>query len=449
MPYKIKIMLLLLIGCIVSCIFSGSSVTAEASNSVDEYLVRGFSGGFFLVKNSSDTSSCTCIKENGDSILIFSQRNAKIIKAAVSDSYLYLFIEDKSSSDPMMGIFTYDKGGLLKSTSGVEADNTPASAFAADDIYFYYLESNNGKIHKISHDRRPYETVTLQKGITNLFSYNGNVYALSKDSIINVNNADEILSSDIPNFSSSDVIEFYDNICIDDSGKVYSFNEGYGFKYIKTLNYKISFVLSKSYCGVSKNVIYSLSEAGTSIGKYTCDSDIEDACVSGNKAAILCSGEVKIISLKDFAAFNSNTPGSNSGLSSDKNNKITDIENKYQVIDKYVIMSEGTTVAAIKKNIGTSLTFCNDDGKAVTSGKVGTGFRIEYRNNSSVLKKYTIIIKGDLTGEGSVNTRDSKALTDYLLENNDFNETKRFAADLDNNEKIDSIDLLLLIRKYK
>lgn len=53
---------------------------------------------------------------------------------------------------------------------------------------------------------------------------------------------------------------------------------------------------------------------------------------------------------------------------------------------------------------------------------------------------------GDITGEGSVNTYDKRRLTDYLLGKLELTSAQKYAANLDANHLIDSIDLLLLNR---
>ncbi len=455
MTYKIKVAILFLAECILLCIFFPGSAATTEFNTGDRYLCRGFSGGFFLIKNDSDSASCTEIKPSGDSVRLFNQNNVKVVKAVKSETYLYLFIEDRSADGTARGVLAYYQGLGLKSSSGIEDYNIADPAFAADDSYFYYINKGGDTVHKIPNGKKPYETVTLKEKAEIIFNCGGNIYALSKTSVINVNSGNEIPGTDIPDFSSCDEIVFYGNICIDDGGRVYSFNENSGFKYVKTIDNKNSFILGNTYCAASENVVYSYSEAGERVGKYVCGSDIKDITVSGNKAALLCSEGVRIISLRDFKAVNGGSSHSETSRpeTSRPETSRPDSENNditgggiYKVIDKYIIIPEGTTVAAMKKNIdisgGTRLTFY-DDGRQITSGKLGTGFRMKCCGNGSETK-YTIIIYGDITGEGSVNTRDSRTLADCLLEECDLNKEKRFAADLDRNNKIDSIDLLLL-----
>ena len=47
---------------------------------------------------------------------------------------------------------------------------------------------------------------------------------------------------------------------------------------------------------------------------------------------------------------------------------------------------------------------------------------------------------GDITGEGSVNTYDKRKLTDYLLGKLELTSAQKYAANLDANNLIDSID---------
>lgn len=442
MTYKTKIALLFIIGCISFCILSLSyNIFAETAE--EEYLIRGFSGSFYLIKNNNNTASCTSIKSNGESTEVFHQTNANIIKAVTSKSYLYLLVEDNSNQDSFISVFTLLRNGSITSVYAVETDAI-AFTFTADDSYFYFLSSNKNTVIKVNQSRITSDKITLQTNIRNLFNYSENIYALSDNSVINLNDTSRLISSDMPYFSASGVFKFYNNICIDDNGKAYLFDQINGFKYIKSISYEKSFIIDSTYCGVSRNIIYSLSENGSKVGKFTCYSDIYDVCVSENKAAVLYYGGMRIISLKDFTSIKNENSYSEESSYPDK-------ISEYKIVDGYMLVPKGTTIAEVKKHInisdGVALVFYDENGKTVTSGKVGTGFSVAYYKNAYLQRKHTIIIEGDLTGEGSVNTRDSKALTDYLLEKNDLSEAQKFAADLNKDGKTDAIDLLLLIRK--
>lgn len=417
-----------------------------SANSVGSgYLLRGFSYGFYKISNN-DKTTCTSITSQGEETIIFHKSGYKISKAVTSKSYLYVLAE----SEEYHAIFTLLRNGNTDA-SYIPNDDVIASSFTASDKYIYFI--SNDKSYTVSVKRTTLECTMnfFAESINKLFCYNEKVYVVAESSIYCLDNPSVPIKCDIPTFDSLEPV-FYDNIFIDSNSKVYSFSPDNGFKYIYTLNYEKAFVLNNTYYGVSKNTIYQLSEDGSSISKYTFTENIDDIAVSGNKIALLYSENVKLISVKDFLPLETET--SKNETSTNTNSSIPNSDFKgftdYTTDGSYIIVPQGTTAAVLKRHINfaknSSFIFYNDDGKKIDTGTLGTGFTFNYYENSTLKSSYTIIVMGDVTGEGSVNTRDKRRFKDYLLGKLDLTAPQKYAADLDKNTIIDSLDLLLLTR---
>lgn len=123
---------------------------------------------------------------------------------------------------------------------------------------------------------------------------------------------------------------------------------------------------------------------------------------------------------------------------------------KIDAVNKYLTNVPGsTTVSTVKSNFTASgtLTIEKSDGTVLgNDSKVATGSEIKLYAGSSLLDKLTIIIQGDVTGDGLVNSRDIATLQRHvtgavLLEGVFFN-----AGDMNNDLKINSRDLASLQR---
>lgn len=104
-----------------------------------------------------------------------------------------------------------------------------------------------------------------------------------------------------------------------------------------------------------------------------------------------------------------------------------------------------TTVAKFKANM-------NYDGYSVTiyrgnavkkSGNVGTGMTAVFSSDEFIYT-YELGVTGDITGEGSCNSRDLTTLMDYLIGSTSFNGVYIIAADLTNDSIVDVCDLATL-----
>ncbi len=114
--------------------------------------------------------------------------------------------------------------------------------------------------------------------------------------------------------------------------------------------------------------------------------------------------------------------------------------------DNFIYIPSGTTYAELYKTFDVNKgDFCisKQDFSPLVSGKLGTGMTATYGND-----KYTIIVTGDLTGEGNVNTKDLKTLMKHLTGELILSKTALKASDVNSDNFVNTKDLLALSRLY-
>ena len=108
------------------------------------------------------------------------------------------------------------------------------------------------------------------------------------------------------------------------------------------------------------------------------------------------------------------------------------------------------TVEDIKQKITTDLEieFLNNANKVLDDTDiVGTGTKIQVKENGVILREYTIILYGDVNGDGRINSVDLLVLQRHILEIQPIDDIYRKAANIrKNGKKPTSVDLLLIQR---
>ncbi len=112
--------------------------------------------------------------------------------------------------------------------------------------------------------------------------------------------------------------------------------------------------------------------------------------------------------------------------------------------DDYTItgISPGTTAAALRKEQGfDGAVFYKTNGELYESGKLGTGMTVQLQSGT-----YTVVIFGELTGEGNINSRDLTAIEDHLIGVAILDGPYLKAADLNHDGTADLKDAVALNR---
>lgn len=155
-------------------------------------------------------------------------------------------------------------------------------------------------------------------------------------------------------------------------------------------------------------------------------------------------GTVPDTTIPDTAIPDSTTTGETSVELSSKYQEITGAENLMLKIPG------GVT----GKKMLSSITVTNGSAAVITqngdsnSGTVGTGMQLViYDTAGAKVKTYTIVVEGDLSGDGKITVIDLLRLQKAILGNVSLSEAEQVAGDMNNNEGINVLDLLKLQKK--
>ena len=114
------------------------------------------------------------------------------------------------------------------------------------------------------------------------------------------------------------------------------------------------------------------------------------------------------------------------------------VGNGFEINDIGFMCEPKMTVNDIAKNLEGAI-IKDADGKKITSGNIGTGYTIEYKE-----QEYTIIKLGDVNGDGKVNSGDTLILKQHVANIKNIKDSDyKKAADVNRDGKINSGDSLI------
>ena len=108
-------------------------------------------------------------------------------------------------------------------------------------------------------------------------------------------------------------------------------------------------------------------------------------------------------------------------------------------------ISPSTSAAAFRGNLAGEGEFTLlRNQQVISSGNAGTGMVIQLSQDGVVSDTLTLIVYGDVSGEGNVNTLDFRTLRDHLLEKEGLAGPFLQAADINHDKQVNTLDLLAL-----
>ncbi len=103
-----------------------------------------------------------------------------------------------------------------------------------------------------------------------------------------------------------------------------------------------------------------------------------------------------------------------------------------------------TTVEAIKeKYSNTTITIKKPDGNVVTTGNVGTGYKVAIED-----KDYTVVKLGDVNGDGKITPADSTVILRAYVGLTKLSDVVKLAVDVNNDRKVTPADSTVILREY-
>ena len=299
------------------------------------------------------------------------------------------------------------------------------------------------------------------------------IYILTKD---NAEIVEVSLDGDYEMTADENYFYFFDS----SQAVKYDFRTGKS-ENISTEDFPEKSEIAEDIYSLDGNRIYMLDD-GEIVSEYISDSEISEIIVSGGnlyavideEAVYIPKGALKAVeteesktevsqksepSKSEVSKTEVSKPESRIEISVAERSKISEVSAKEPKIYDYGILSDvyeisgdviyipqGTTVAQFKKGMeygDCTIKFTNHNGKSVTNGQMGTGWKADFLGDGNITSYCTVII-GDVTGEGNINSRDIYLMRDYLFGKAEFTKYQEISADVNKNGIIDSIDMYMI-----
>lgn len=449
------------------------SACYSSDNSKIEVLPDNL-GSFYIV--SADTTNTKLSYFDGNPINSSLTLDFKYISAASDGNYIYIF--HSLDMGKKVKKYKYENGNFAGPESELTA-NDWINFSAANNFVFSFVSAENQKKDLVVYD--PGEGINKVFENCNQFAVNSSkskLYVQENDNnYLLAYNIDETgVSSEgekiDPKNGNNDnlpdnLMHFLsDDILVTNTGKYFKLDsENSTIEHILSVNvsglsvdlcsavYKAD---SKNYIAAltSNNIVtfYNIDDSITA--KYKVELDTQDKivsiCTSGSKTILVWKNDTdakaKILDKDDLTEIKNDTDPEPENPS-DFEPVVKALNDAYTLSEServYIPLSE--TISKVKDNLnlnGYNIEFKNYAGKAITSGKLGTG-SVAIFSKDGKTAEFIFIVKGDVTGEGNANSRDVDCMYNHILGKSSLSEINSKAADINNDGVVDTLDLLLL-----
>lgn len=447
--------------------------------------------GYFLIQNQDQGTYVALLSEQGY-ILQEQTFNIKYNEICYSADYLYILMSD---SEHKSSIITYH----LSDTSVTNYQTTELST-----ALYSFTASQDGTIYGINYwDRHsllaytnvaaknyalPIPLNTFEAPLDNLYTSPDDVLYVALKDITDVYTASTSqglpyhftlnqTDTDIPSFSPHTLTN---DILFDRNGYLYKLHTDQAplFTLLSNTCYTNACPLTDTSILVSlesKEYLEELDFNGTIQNRYQIQGECIALATNAKDTGILLKQEDSLyfITLSELSRIEdipgSSEPNSSEFHSVSSTTNESDHENDqsshpdssssgypYQLesdtflIDRSnntIFLPPSTTFAVLRDSLNSTkdtIIMKNLSGTTVNSGNLGTGYTVALQIDGSIVDKLTIIVKGDINGTGTVNSRDVQLLYDQLNGSETLSDIQLLACDLNSDELIDTSDLLLL-----
>ena len=443
-----------------------SSMTAEAQEN-DIIAAADGNGGCYTVENRSDSVKLTYYKRISSCTEKLNEETIAGFRAdlCLADKYGAVLVGNGVSGLKLLEA----KGGRFIDSyiDKVHITNNNVAISRYRNIYLL-KEDSEKSIFRYNPSDNSSEEITAPETVSCLFTDHENdvVYAVCSNGIFDVVNGG-FTKCEVP----KPPIKFDNGYCTDTNGNVFDFIPGKGFEKAET-DEKCTGTLGWQLLQVQNGKLYLTERDGEVKGALDLNNDTA-VYPSGNAVALVSGNSVQLVTAADFKPITDNGQSGKAALQNINHNINTDssdqkdkegfisasvvqansepdqqslpTEEKYKLSGgSMILVAQNTTVAQLKRAFGDKLTGMLDhNGRRVTSGKTGTGWRAEI-NSRETTASYTIIVRGDMTGEGEINNNDLKAFVNCFMGDITVSSAAKVSGDMNDDGIIDVLDIGLL-----
>lgn len=356
--------------------------------------VQNGSNAYALIQTDKDTYSyeITEMNMNNGSVVTYNFSNIKDVfknSFSVSDGYAY-FIR---YNDAYTYVAVYSLNGEY--TGKIKFDSNVKSLF--NNNLSTYAMLSDGSIYRIYRENSAY---------VNTIGYADEIFDAGENWIATNSGKLVSLNSSLVKYTSS-------NLCkrvVVSGSEIYSANG------------------SKLECRADNGIItYANADNVSCILKY-----------KDNIIAVDSQFNYRYISTKEFKESYADTP------KKAVEQNLAELPNKYNLVsDKYICgVKAGTKVAEFKNDFSSGITIYYNNEALTNSKIIRTGSIFELNG-----REYTIIVSGDLTGEGYIKSNDKALMIDSFIEAKQLSGVQQLAADYNSDGSIDNKDLVLMAQE--
>ena len=190
-------------------------------------------------------------------------------------------------------------------------------------------------------------------------------------------------------------------------------------------------------------------DKSTSYVIVTAKTSSSSASVSG-AGRVTLTGDTTVINIKvtapsgDVRTYSITVSKAENGQSQQGETKLSSTE--YTFDDCVRGIGEKVSYSTFIKKVtvtGGRLEVVNAEGSAITSGTMSTGMKaVLYDSKGEKLSEYAVVIRGDTSGDGKINSADALAIQKHIVESRPLKNTYLDAADINGDGRVNSLDVL-------
>lgn len=427
--------------CLLIIMLSASDYVITAATR-DEPAVFSDSSGLYLISYSGKHADITCYGDHDTDISL--NLNDRIDAVSAAFGRAVFFSSDAPNNQVVVAV--YDIAYDSIDTFAIYGLRLYSDTSLCCDRDFIYIENqqNAREVKVYRYDGTPSGSANLPGDVSDLTNdFNNDAYAVANNELFALTgSASQPFDGTKVRYPLSAVD---DRAIISKNGDAYILNGNRIIRTIKVNPNAGACVIDGILYVTDDDMIYGYS---INTGEKVCSRQLDFICqmVYSRNGRIICIENGAAVSL-DRSSFKELR--SSQGIDKAQYNDSFGISSDQYKIDhqnRFIYdIPAGTSLSAFRSHIdhyGYSMAVYQG-GEEKTNGNIGTAMTAAFGNGADSVS-YELSVRGDLTGEGKVNSRDLNELMDALVGAVDFNGVYPLSADLSGNNAVDAADVVLM-----
>lgn len=425
---KRNISLILLIAVLFTFTFGVTTVSGTDLNNYKKQILCENDTVYFTA-TSNDKLHIKTYSNNTTSQYDFNLEH-KIISLCASNNKIYVKCQSQLQRE-VQYIYVIDKSNISLFSKIIDSQSTINDDVVVDKNNYIYINKSYNKVNIYNKDGKFIRSIN--KTFHKILSINGNCY-LFKNNEINILTCDGINKVINHQEGIADIKLSDDYIC-NEKGDIFKLTQTSFTKVLCADNFSpyLIGVTDKYFVICKGSTLYAYSKATYKIVAEYKLQETPFAIRGYKNQLVIIKNDYNDYTLNSDKIFDVET--SNEDTVQDEED-VKEID--FDFSESVVFVPVGTTVAKFKNQFNYDNEVKFED---KTSGNIGTNDIVSIKH-SGKSKNYTLIVMGDVTGEGSINSRDVYAIFDHLLGYKELKGSYKTAGDLNYDKRISNVDLV-------